>query len=108
MSQDITVTISILFSIHNTTKQLRIYKILYHANNWGILAYKFIYLYSHNSFKIRLFLQQNRLAKDMETIKNALHAYIEDKDDMTSGDELERKEIPPNDSMENFLDFSPL
>ena len=50
-----------------------------------------------------IFFFSNRLAKDMETIKNALHAYIEDKDDMTSGDELERKEIPPNDSMlKNF------
>ena len=50
-----------------------------------------------------IFFYSYRLAKDMETIKNALHAYIEDKDDMTSGDELERKEIPPNDSMlKNF------
>lgn len=40
-----------------------------------------------------------RLAKDLDSIKNALHVYIEDdKGDMASGDEIERKEIPLNDS----------
>jgi hypothetical protein len=42
----------------------------------------------------------------METIKKALHAEVEDKDELTSGDELaEKKEIPLNDSkfIINFL-----
>ena len=50
-----------------------------------------------HKFYIQLFY--TRIAKDMETIKKALHAENEDEDDLTSGDELvEKKEIPLNDS----------
>ena len=44
-----------------------------------------------------------RIAKDMAVIKNALHVQVEDKGDLTSGDEYEKREIPANDSKYKML-----